>query len=102
MTPKEDILGVSEHAPWYKDPTNPLVVNHEQGDFAATAMVYGAELTDLRAEVASLRRQHQVAVAEAEKWKRIAQDRCTCVVTCGDRPEGEGGICKDLPRSERQ
>ena len=38
------------------------------------------------------------AVAEAEKWKRIAQGRCTCVAVCGDTHEESGGICKLLPR----
>lgn len=45
---------------------------------------------------------HREAVEEAEKWKRIAQDRCTCVKTCGDTPEDSGGICKELPRDRGQ
>jgi hypothetical protein len=45
---------------------------------------------------------HAVVVEEAEKWKRIAQDRCTCVRTCGDTPEDSGGVCKELPRGGNQ
>ena len=59
--------------PWYKDPTNALVINHERGDFAATAMVYGAELTDLRAEVDNLRQQ--VDFLSDQNEDLVAQNR---------------------------
>jgi hypothetical protein len=73
------------------------VAQHITGEKRPVVFLDAAE-----AEVESLRQQLEGAVAEAEKWKRIAQDRCTCVVTCGDRPEDEGGICKDLPRARGQ
>ena len=38
-----------------------------------------------------------ISVADHE---RLMQNRCTCVLTCGDRPEDEGGICKLLPRDD--
>jgi hypothetical protein len=66
---------------------------------AMNALVIGPPVEDdgmLGVEVVPAE-QLRGAVEEAAKWKRIAQDRCTCVATCGDRPEGEGGICKDLP-----
>jgi uncharacterized OsmC-like protein len=39
------------------------------------------------------------AEAEVERWKQIAQDRCSCIRVCGDTPEESGGVCKELPRA---
>jgi hypothetical protein len=57
------------------------------------------DLIGMANEIVSLRQRLAGAVAEAEKWKRIAQDRCTCAATCGDTPEESGGVCKQLPRA---
>ncbi len=57
-----------------------------------------AAMATLNAYCDTLRTKNEVLEAEAEKWKRIAQDRCTCAQACGDTPEESGGVCKELPR----
>lgn len=39
-----------------------------------------------------------IEVMPVSEHERLMKNRCTCVVTCGDRPEDEGGTCKLLPR----
>lgn len=101
MTPWEvDRLSVTEHACKNCGGTG-LVRVHGAEDYGVS---FESELCEhcggTGVDVEALKAAYRGAVAQAEKWKRIAQDRCTCVVTCGDRPEDEGGICKNLPRSE--
>lgn len=40
----------------------------------------------------------EVEVMPVAEHERLMANRWTCVRTCGDTPEEEGGVCKGLPR----